>query len=96
MRTIRERPLIADNMPVPRDRSDDQYFAPLRDLNAQKTTEIFLGLVHFTDGLDGTRKGMALAQRYLPQFGVATECGFGRHSPDIVPELLSLHKAASS
>jgi len=82
-------------MPVPRDRSDDQYFAPLRDLKTPKATEIFLGLVHLTDGIDGTRKRMAVAQRYLPNFGIATECGFGRRSPAVVRELLILYKAAA-
>jgi len=82
-------------MPVPRDRSDDPYFAPLRALRVPNTTEIYLGLIHFTDGLDGTRKRMAVAQRHLPKFGVATECGFGRRSPDVVRQLLSLHKAAA-
>jgi len=89
------RPVNWIHMPVPRDRSDDQYFAPLRDLSVRKTTEIYLGLVHFTDGLVGTRHRMAVAQGYLPQFGVATECGFGRRSPEVVRELLSLHKAAA-
>jgi hypothetical protein len=61
-------------MPVPADRSDDAYFAPLHDLDADHP-RIFLGLVHETDGLDGSRARAAAAKRVLPAFGVSTECG---------------------
>jgi hypothetical protein len=29
-------------------------------------------------------------------FGIATECGFGRRPPETVPELLALHRAVLS
>ena len=37
-------------MPVPRDRSDDAYFAPLTRLKLKPGTQLCLGLVHYTDG----------------------------------------------
>jgi methionine synthase II (cobalamin-independent) len=89
------RPINFVHMPVPKSRSDDQYFAPLKNLKVPKTTEVFLGLIHMTDGIDGTRKRMAVAQRFLPHFGVATECGFGRRPAATVRDLLALHKAAA-
>jgi hypothetical protein len=85
------RPIDLIHMPVPRDRSDDGYFAPLRALKLKPETELSLGLVHYTDGVDGTRKRMASAQKYVKDFSVATECGFGRRPPETIPELLRIH-----
>jgi hypothetical protein len=79
------------HMPVPRDRSDDAYFEPLRDLDVGDA-RVFLGLVHHTDGVDGTRQRLATAKRHLADFGIATECGFGRRAPDTLPELLDIHR----
>ena len=50
------RPITQVHMPVPRDRSDATYFAPLRRLKLDPGTRLCLGLVHYTDGLEGTRK----------------------------------------
>jgi hypothetical protein len=79
------------HMPVPRDRRDDAYFAPLRDLDIADA-RVFLGLVHATDGVEGTRRRVATAKRHLADFGIATECGFGRRPPATVPELLEIHR----
>lgn len=79
------------HVPVPRDRDDDAYFAPLARLALPKPTRLFLGLVHFTDGLEGARRRMAAASRVVDGFGVATECGLGRRDPSTIPALLRLH-----
>jgi hypothetical protein len=79
------------HMPVPRDRADDAYFAPLKKLELADETELCLGLVHYTDGLDGTKQRLATARRHVRDFSVATECGFGRRDPKTIPELLRLH-----
>jgi hypothetical protein len=79
------------HMPVPRDRDDDAYFAPLKDLRLRPETGISLGLVHHTDGVAGTRRRIATAQRHLRDFAIATECGFGRRDPATLPELLRIH-----
>ena len=68
-------------MPVPRDRSDDAYFAPLSRLRLHPETELCLGLVHYTDGVAGTRQRLAAAERHVARFSIATECGFGRRDP---------------
>src|SRR3546814_9444504 len=57
------RPMNWIHMPVPRDRDDDAYFAPLDGLDLGAETDLFLGLVHYTDGEDGTRRSMAAADR---------------------------------
>ncbi|HTW88606.1 MAG TPA: hypothetical protein VMD75_11420 [Candidatus Binataceae bacterium] len=80
------------HIPVPRGRDDDAYFAPLRGLKLKPGTELYLGLVHFTDGTEGARRRLAAAKRVVTDFGVATECGLGRRSPGSIPSLLTLHR----
>lgn len=85
------RPIDWVHMPVPRDRDDDAYFRPLRDLKLHPRTQLFLGLVHYTDGEGGTRQRMAAADRHAAGYGIATECGLGRRDPATIPELLRIH-----
>ena len=86
------RPLAWIHMPVPRDRDDAEYFAPLRDLHPPQGTELYLGLVHLTDGVAGAKRRLDAARAVVSDFGVATECGFGRRPPDTIPDLLALHR----
>jgi hypothetical protein len=79
------------HMPVPRDRADDAYFAPLQGLELERDTEVALGLVHQTDGVDGAKRRLTTARKYVKDFAIATECGFGRRKPEAIPELLRLH-----
>jgi hypothetical protein len=88
------RPLDFVHMPVPIGRDDEAYFAPLRDLRLGDA-RVFLGLVHYHDGVAGTLKRVAAARRHLADFGIATECGFGRRSPETLPELLRIHRAVA-
>ena len=90
-----KRPINLVHMPVPRDRSDDAYFAPLKKLELRPETKLVLGLVHHTDGLDGTQRRMATARNYAKDFAIGTECGFGRRDPATIPELLRIHAAAA-
>jgi len=89
------RPIQLIHMPVPRDRSDAGYFAPLRRLALRPHTELALGLLHFTDGIEGTRRRMDAAHPFVASYAVATECGFGRRAPETIPELLRLHMVAA-
>jgi hypothetical protein len=84
------------HLPVPRDRSDAAYFAPLTELDLSDQTDLFLGLVHLTDGIEGTRHRIAAAQRAVARFGVATECGLGRRPPETIPQLLELQAEVSA
>jgi hypothetical protein len=88
-----ERPMHLVHMPVPRNRTDDAYFAPLRHLALRPETELCLGLVHYTDGVEGTKKRLATAKKHAANFSIATECGFGRRDPRTVAELLRIHAA---
>jgi len=82
-------------MPVPRDRSDDPYFAPLSRLQLRPETTLALGLVHHTDGIEGTARRMTTAHKYARNFAIGTECGFGRRKPETIPELLRIHAEAA-
>jgi hypothetical protein len=57
--------------------SDDAFFAPLRDL-AAGDARVYLGAVHHMHGAAGLRGQLEAARRYLPDFGIAAPCGFGR------------------
>ena len=87
-----KHPIAWIHMPVPRERDDVAYFAPLKGLKLDPRTELYLGLVHRTDGLAGARRRLAAAKQVVTDFGVATECGFGRRPPETVPDLIELHR----
>jgi hypothetical protein len=89
------RPINLVHMPVPRNRDDDAYFRPLRRLRLRPETELALGLVHHTDGIEGTTRRMATARKYVRHFAIGTECGFGRRDPATIPELLRVHAQAA-
>jgi hypothetical protein len=91
-----ERPIEWIHLPVPRERTDDAYFAPLADLELHPETMLFLGLVHYTDGVDGTRQRIDAAQKVVSDFGVATECGFGRRPSEQVDGLMELHREVAA
>ena len=90
-----KRPIQLIHMPVPRSRTDDAYFEALRELKLKPETRLALGLVHYTDGAEGTRTRMAVAQKYRKDFMIATECGFGRRDPATLPRLLEIHAEAA-
>jgi len=90
------RPLNWIHMPVPRGRTDEAYYAPLRELRLRPETELHLGLVHHTDGVEGTARRMEVAARFASGFGIATECGWGRRAPASLPDLLRIHRELSA
>jgi methionine synthase II (cobalamin-independent) len=90
-RTIRP-PLGWVHMPVPRDRADESYFAPLESLALGAGTQLYLGLVHLSDGVDGARRRISAANRFVNAYGIATECGLGRRPAETVPAVLALHR----
>jgi hypothetical protein len=79
------------HMPVPIERDDDAYFAPLADLRLPAETELYLGLVHVEDGVEGTQRRIDTAARHVVGFGVATECGLGRIPRTEVVPTLQIH-----
>jgi hypothetical protein len=86
------RPLQWFSFPVPIDRSDDAYFEPLSALELGDDCELYLGLVHHQDGVEGTQRRVDAAKRHVERFGVATECGMGRKPRELVTTLLGIQR----
>jgi hypothetical protein len=82
------------HVPVPKDRSDDGYFAALRSWQQRPETRLYLGLIHHADQ-DGDRRRIAAAKRHVAVFGVASECGWGRGDPTRLGSLLESHRIAA-
>jgi hypothetical protein len=83
------------HLPVPIERLDDAFYAPLAGLKLKPGCELFLGVVHAQDGVEGTNKRIALAKRYAGEFGIATECGISRcRTPELVHEFLETYAGA--
>ena len=72
------------HLPVPKDRSDTAYFAPLAGLKTPQDTTLYLCLIHHDDA----------AGAVMPAFGIATECGWGRTDSSRVPSLIASHRHA--
>jgi methionine synthase II (cobalamin-independent) len=89
------RPIAWMHLPVPRERSDDAYFAPLSGLKLHPETQLVLGLIHHTDGIEGTKARMQTANKVVQDYAIATECGMGRRPPETIQELLRIHKQAA-
>jgi len=91
------RPIAYFHMPVPVGRSDAEYFRPLAGLKLGPGTELYLGCVHATDGVEGARRRIAAAHAFVSEFGIATECGMGRcKTPQVVSRLLEIHAGAAA
>lgn len=82
------------HVPVPQGRTEPEFFEPLRTLKLSPDTRIYLGLVLQGDP-DGDQARMVVAKQFLDDFGVATECGWGRTDPENVQGLLESHRKAA-
>lgn len=71
------RPLTYLHMPVPIKRFDEEFYRPLADLKLKPKTEFYLGLVH-PDGKENMLKRLDLADKFISDYGIASECGISR------------------
>jgi len=91
-----KRPVQFFHMPVVKARTDDAYFAPLKNLKLGPGTELYLGLIHYNDA-SGDAARLAAARRHARVDGIGTECGMARGDPARLPSLLAAHaKVAES
>jgi hypothetical protein len=72
------------------DRVDEKFYAPLRQLDAGGA-RVYLGAIHTMATL---RQRLDVARKFLPEFGLAAYCGFGRTPPGEMPRILQDHLAA--
>jgi hypothetical protein len=83
------------HLPVPKDRLDVDYFAPLNKLSLRRndvddTPRLYIGLVHAND-LAGTQRRIDVARATVPfSFGVSTECGLGRTPSHEIASVLKI------
>ena len=68
----------------------ESFFAPLKDLRL-RGARVYLCVVHH---MEGFKERIALARKYLPEFGLAAYCGFGRIPPADMPAVLNEHLQA--
>ncbi len=72
------------------DRSDDAFFAPLKELKPQGA-RVYLGAIHNMARF-GAR--IATARKFLPAFGLGAYCGFGRLPASDLSQVLADHLKA--
>jgi methionine synthase II (cobalamin-independent) len=84
------------HMPVPIERTDDAYFAPLQNFMRGDGMEFYLGLAHDQDGVAGALKRAAVARKVIADFGISTECGLGMRTPDNIRALLRIQADAAA
>ena len=71
-------------------RTDDAFYAPLAGLEPQGAW-VFLGVIHNMESLE---ERIAVARKYVTDFGLAAYCGFGRVPPPELPNILADHLKA--
>ena len=82
------------HIPVPRAYTEDAFFAPLRNWKRRPETLLYLGLITRGDEV-GNAKRLAAAKRVVTEFGIASECGWGRTDPARLPDIFADHRKAA-
>ena len=82
------------HIPVPKDRTDEAFYAPIEGWKRPAGTELYLGLLHHDDDA-GDKARVAMAKRVIDDFGLSAECGWGRTEPGRLRGLLKGHRAAA-
>ncbi len=82
------------HIPVPKDRTDAAYYAPLQKWKRPNGMILYLGLLHYDDAA-GDKARIAMARRHATDFGFSAECGWGRTEPGRLPGLLAGHRTAA-
>jgi hypothetical protein len=72
------------------DRTDDTFYAPLAGLDV-KGARIYLGMIHSMPSFEAR---LAVVRKFLPSFGLAAYCGFGRTNPEELGQVLADHRMA--
>lgn len=89
-----QRPVTYFHIPVPKDRMDAAFYAPLASWKRPNGTKLYLGLLHHDDAA-GDKARIVEARRHFPDFGFSAECGWGRTQPGRLPGLLAGHRTAA-
>jgi hypothetical protein len=90
LRNVR-RPIDYFHIPVPKPRTDPEFYRPMSKLSLPERTDLYLGLAHINDD-EGNRRRLELARATTRVAGVGSECGWSRTAPALVGELLESHR----
>ena len=71
-------------------RADSDFYAPLARLEP-RGARVYLGMIH---SMDSFAQRLAAARAFLPDFGLAAYCGFGRTPAEQLPQILEDHLKA--
>jgi hypothetical protein len=88
------RPIQFVHQPVMKNRTDDAFFAPMKNLKLAAGTQLYLGLIHHNDTA-GDDARLAAARKVVKVDGIGTECGWGRGDPTRIDALLKSHTRAA-
>jgi hypothetical protein len=72
------------------DTLDQAFYAPLANLDV-KGARIYLGAIH---NMSTLKARLDIARKFVPKFGLAAYCGFGRTPPEQLPQILHDHLTA--
>lgn len=72
------------------DTADEAFYAPLAGLSIGDA-RVYLGAIH---NMATLKERVAAARKFLPAFGLAAYCGFGRTPPAELPDILRDHLKA--
>ncbi|WPG98751.1 Hypothetical protein R9X50_00154500 [Acrodontium crateriforme] len=92
-------PLNFFHCPVPKSALSTlpAYLEPLKTIAPklkEHNTELYLGLIH-ADDAEATRKMMDAANHVVDEYGVATECGWGRTPLDQLESIMAISTGVS-
>lgn len=75
----------------------DSFLEPLKQLQPKLNahdTEVYLGVVQYNDP-EGTKKRIEAAGKVLSEFGICSECGWGRTPADQIDDIMTLTRELS-
>ena len=90
--SVVKRPIAWMHMPIPRDRNDDAYFAPLTGLKLHPETASTWASCTTPTASRARRSVSRRRTSTVGDYGIATECGWGRRPPETLPELIQIRQ----
>jgi hypothetical protein len=90
------RPIGYIHIPVIPEHDRPAHFRPFKDLQLREETTLYLGLLNLSDGIEGARRRIALADAVRPDFGIAFFCGLGMPGAELVPPSARADRAISA
>lgn len=75
------------------DHQDSSYYAPLEKLHFTGP-RWYLGVIHGMGDLVDFKQRLSFARRFIPEFGIAAPCGFGRFDFDRLQRIAEEHLLA--